>query len=210
MKTYIEEHSDATRVYPWLAGASSSIRCLCVVGEMLLFPEEIVQFKQISSEMFRNELTKKHELSTYRFYIVACVGNGFQSKRIFDYYKLWRLLERKEMLDGFTSRIEVPVQIDKEPYYVGIAEFGLEQLSRAIEMISDSPAMYTIICANHDRPLHCQELLTQVLDIGLTESGDVPVVEIVTTLAAQGYAVCTWGSSSEEQELQCFHTVAFL
>ncbi|MCY1691427.1 hypothetical protein OVA29_12605 [Exiguobacterium sp. SL14] len=107
MKTYIEEHSDATRVFPWLADASSSIRCLCVVGEMLLFPEEIVQFKQTSSEMFRNELRQKHELRTYRFYLVVCVGNGFQSKRIFDYYKLWRLLEREEMLDGFTSRIEV-------------------------------------------------------------------------------------------------------
>jgi len=210
MKTYIEEHSDATRIFPWLADASSSIRCLCVVGEMLLFPEDIVQFKQISSEMFRNELRQKHELSTYRFYLVVCAGNGFQSKRIFDYYKLWRLFERKEMLDGFTSRIEVPVQVGEEPYYVGIAEFGLEQLSRAIEMISDSPSRYTIICANHDRPLHCQELLTQVLDIGLTESGDVPVVEMVTTLTAQGYAVCTWGSSSEEQELQCFHTAAFL
>ncbi|WP_426273117.1 hypothetical protein [Exiguobacterium sp. R-17] len=210
MKTYIEEHSDATRVYPWLADASSSIRCLCVVGEMLLFPEEIVQFKQISSEMFRNELRQKHELSTYRFYLVVCAGNGFQSKRIFDYYKLWRLLEREEMLDGFTSRIEVPVQVGEEPYYVGIAEFGLEQLSTAIEMISDSPSRYTIICANHDRPLHCQELLTHVLDIGLTESGDVPVVEMVPTLTAQGYAVCTWGSSSEEQELQCFHTAAFL
>lgn len=210
MKTYIEEHSDATRVYPWLADTSSSIHCLCVVGEMLLFPEEIVQFKQISSGMFRNELTKKHELSTYRFYIVACVGNRFQSKRIFDYYKLWRLFERKEMLDGFTSRIEVPVQVGEESYYVGIAEFGLEQLSRAIEMISDSPSRYTIICANHDRPLHCQELLTQVLDIGLTESGSLPVVDMITTLTAQGYAVCTWGSSSEEQELQCFHTAAFL
>ncbi|MEK4647684.1 hypothetical protein MKY22_07100 [Exiguobacterium sp. FSL W8-0210] len=160
--------------------------------------------------MFRDELAKKHALSTYRFYVVVRVENKFHSKRIFDYYKLWRLLERKEMLDGFTSRIEVPVQVGEESYYVGIAKFGLEQLSRAIEMISDSPAMYTIICANHDRPLHCQELLTQVLDIGLTESGDVPVVEMVTTLAAQGYAVCTWGSSSEEQELQCFHTVAFL
>ncbi len=210
MKTYLEEHSDTTRVYPWLADASSSIRCLFVVGEMLLFPEDIVQFKQISSEMFRNELTQKHELSTYRFYVVVCVGNKFQSKRIFDYYKLWRLLEREETLDGFTSRMEVPVQVGKEPYYVGIAEFGLEQLSRAIEMISDSPAMYTIICANHDRPSHCQELLDQVLDIGLTESGGLPVVEMVTTLTAQGYAVCTWGSSSEEQELQCFHMAAFL
>ncbi len=80
----------------------------------------------------------------------------------------------------------------KEPYYVGIAEFGIEQLSTAIEMISDSPAMYTIICANHDRPSHCQELLDQVLEIGLTESGNLPVVEMVTTLTAQGYAVCTW------------------
>lgn len=210
MKTYIEEHSDATRIFPWLADASSSIRCLCVVGEMLLFPEEIVQFKQISSEMFRNELRQKHELSTYRFYLVVCAENGFQSKRIFDYYKLWRLLEREEMLDGFTSRIEVPVQVGKEAYYVGIAEFGIEQLTTAIEMISDSPAMYTIICGNHDRPSHCQELLDQVLDIGLTESGGLPVVEMVTTLTAQGYAVCTWGSSSEEQELQCFHTAAFL
>ncbi|WP_290787248.1 hypothetical protein [Exiguobacterium sp. UBA7533] len=210
MKTYIEEHSDATRIFPWLADASSSIRCLCVVGEMLLFPEEIVQFKQICSEMFRNELRQKHELSTYRFYLVVCAGNGFQSKRIFDYYKLWRLLEREEMLDGFTSRIEVPVQVGEEPYYVGIAEFGLEQLSRAIEMISNSHSMYTIVCANYARPSHCQELLDQVLDFGLTECGGLPVVEMVTTLTAQGYAVCTWGSSSEEQELQCFHMAAFL
>lgn len=210
MKTYLEEHSDATRIFPCLADASSSICCLCVVGEMLLFPEEIVQFKQISSEMFRNELTQKYALSTYRFYVVVCVGNEFQSKRIFEYYKLWRLLEQEEKLDGFTSRIEVPIQVGEEPYYVEIAEFGLEQLSRTIEMISDSPSRYTIICANHDRPLHCQELLTQVLDIGLTERGDVPVVEMVTTLTAQGYAVCTWGSSSEEQELQCFHTASFL
>ncbi len=107
-------------------------------------------------------------------------------------------------------RMEVPVQVGKEPYYVGIAEFGIEQLTTAIEMISDSPAMYTIICANHDRPSHCQELLDQVLDIGLTESGGLPVVEMVTTLTAQGYAICTWGSSSEEQELQCFYTAAFL
>lgn len=210
MKTYLEEHSDATRIFPWLADASSSIRCLCAVGEMLLFPEDIVQFKQISSEMFRDKLAKKHALSTYRFYVVVCVGNEFQSKRIFDYYKLWRLLEREEMLEGFISRIEVPVQVGKEPYYVGIAEFGIEQLTTAIEMISDSPAMYPIICANHDRPSHCQELLDQVLDIGLTESGGLPVVEMVTTLTAQGYAICTWGSSSEEQELQCFYTATFL
>ncbi len=210
MKTYLEEHIDATRIFPWLADASSLIRCLCVVGEMLLVPEDIVQFKQISSEMFRDELKQKHALSTYRFYVVVCVGNQFQSKRIFEYYKLWRLLEREEMLDGFTSRIEVPVQVGEEPYYVGIAEFGLEQLSRAIEMISDSPSRYTIICANHDRPSQCQELLDQVLDFGLTESGGLPVVEMVTTLTAQGYAVCTWGSSSEEQELQCFHMAAFL
>ncbi|WP_286946423.1 hypothetical protein [Exiguobacterium sp. UBA4551] len=210
MKTYFEEHSDATRIFPWLADASSSIRCLCVVGEMLLFPEDIVQFKQISSEMFRDELKQKHALSTYRFYVVVCVGNKFHSKRIFDYYKLWCLLEREETLDGFTSRMEVPVQVGKEPYYVGIAEFGIEQLTTAIEMISDSPAMYIIICANHDRPSHCQELLDQVLDIGLTESGGLPVVEMVTTLTAQGYAVCTWGSSSEEQELQCLYTAAFL
>ncbi|EZP61457.1 hypothetical protein [Exiguobacterium sp. RIT341] len=117
MKTYLEEHIDATRIFPWLADASSSIRCLCVVGEMLLVPEDIVQFKQISSEMFRDELKQKHALSTYRFYVVVCVGNQFQSKRIFEYYKLWRLLEREEMLDGFTSRIEVPVQVGKEAYY---------------------------------------------------------------------------------------------
>ncbi|WP_214722951.1 hypothetical protein [Exiguobacterium sp. s143] len=210
MKTYLEEHSDATSIFPWLADASSSIRCLCVVGEMLLFPEDIVAFKQISSEMFRDELKQKRALSTYRFYVVVCVGNEFQSKRIFDYYKLWRLLEREETLDGFTSRMEVPVQVGKEPYYVGIAEFGIKQLTTAVKMISDSPAMYTIICGNHDRPSHCQELLDQVLDIGLTESGNLPVVEMVTTLTAQGYAVCTWGSSSEEQELQCFYTAAFL
>jgi len=210
MKTYLEEHSDATRIFQWLADASSSIRCLCAVGEMLLFPEDIVQFKQISSEMFRDKLAKKHALSTYRFYVVVCVRNKFHSKRIFDYYKLWRLLEREEMLEGFISRIEVPVQVGKEPYYVGIAEFGIKQLTTAIEMISDSPAMYTIICANHDRPSHCQELLDQVLDNGLTESGGLPVVEMVTTLTAQGYAICTWVSSSEEQELQCFYTATFL
>lgn len=210
MKTYLEEYSDATRIFPWLADASSSIRCLCVVGEMLLFPEDIVQFKQISSEMFRDELKQKHALSTYRFYVVVCVGNEFQSKRIFDYYKLWRLLEREEMLEGFTSRMEVAVKVGKEPYYVWIAEFGIKQLTTAVEMISDSPAMYNIICGNHDRPPHCQELLDQVLDIGLTESGGLPVVEMVTTLTAQGYSICTWGSSSEEQELQCFYTAAFL
>lgn len=83
MKTYVEENSDATRIFPWLADASSSIRCLCVVGEMLLFPEDIIQFKQISSEMFRDELVKKHALGTYRFYVVILVGNEFQSKRIY-------------------------------------------------------------------------------------------------------------------------------
>ncbi|WP_214769492.1 hypothetical protein [Exiguobacterium sp. s133] len=83
MKTYVEEHSDATRIFPWLADASSSIRCLCVVGEMLLFPEDIIQFKQISSEMFHDELTQKHALGTYRFYVVILVGNEFQSKRIY-------------------------------------------------------------------------------------------------------------------------------
>lgn len=77
-------------------------------------------------------------------------------------------------------------------------------------MISDSPSMYTIICTNHDRPSYCQELLAQVHDIGLTESGSLPVTEIVRTFTARGYAVCTWGSSSEEQELQCFLTAAFL
>lgn len=80
MKTYLEEHSDATRIFPWLADASSSIRCLCVVGEMLLFPEDIVQFQQTSSEMFRDELKQKHALSTYRFYVVVCVGNKFIPK----------------------------------------------------------------------------------------------------------------------------------
>ncbi|WP_214855076.1 hypothetical protein [Exiguobacterium sp. s166] len=206
MKIYIEEHEDATHVYPWLSHTKSAIRCLCIVGEMLLFPEEIVQFKQKSSEMLRTELGQRHELDAFRFYLVTRVGNDFQSRRIFDYYKLWRLLEREEELRGFTSRMEIPVHIGEDPYYIGIAEFGIEQLPTAIALVSDDHSMYVISCAENNESSHCQKLLDQVLEIGLKEDGDLPIFEMVSTLTAKGYAVCTWGSSSEEQELQYFYS----
>ena len=76
--------------------------------------------------MLRTELGQRHELDAFRFYLVTRVGNDFQSRRIFDYYKLWRLLEREEELRGFTSRMEIPVHIGEDPYYIGIAEFGIE------------------------------------------------------------------------------------
>lgn len=209
MKVYIEEHEDATYVYPWLSNTKSAIRCLCIVGEMLLFPEEIVQFKQKSSEMLRNELGQRHELDALRFYLVTRVGNDFQSRRIFDYYKLWRVLEREEELRGFTSRMEVLVHIGEAPYYVGIAEFGIEQLPKAIALVGDDPSMYGIFCTEYDESSHCQKLLDQVLEIGLTEDGDLPIFEMVTTLTVKGYGVCTWGSSSEEQELQYFYSPQF-
>ncbi|OGX80661.1 hypothetical protein A6395_00540 [Exiguobacterium sp. SH31] len=214
MNVYFEEIKDVYSAFGWKGRELDShleddlrqISAFCIVGEMLLFPEEIEQFKIKCEELFKNHLTNELSHMRYKLYLIALKQNEYrQTEKIFHYYKLWKALENEMDCSGFTSRIEKLVWKNGEAFYVGISEFNADFLLPAIKLASGYSNHYGIVLINKSEDESSEQLMDKLLEEGINNHIQFDFSKLVPLLCRKHYSVCVWGSSSEEQQLSCFY-----
>lgn len=73
-----------------------------------------------------------------------------KNSKIEKYRKVWKALQTKWKLEGFNKGPEVEMETGGTTFYSSIAEFCLEKLPDAIEIVSSNPKRFTIIASKNN------------------------------------------------------------
>ncbi|MEM5672121.1 hypothetical protein AAHB54_13705 [Bacillus cereus] len=93
----------------------------------------------------------KHDLTNvYKFYLLAAIEIKDKNSKIEKYRKVWKALQTKWKLEGFNKGPEVEMETGGTTFYSSIAEFCLEKLPDAIEIVSSNPKRFTIIASKNN------------------------------------------------------------
>lgn len=70
-----------------------------------------------------------------KIYLCRVTGKGFETERVYHYYKLWRKLERKCDLKRYKLGKEYLIHVGDEDLYCGGAEIPPQELSSALKIV---------------------------------------------------------------------------
>ncbi len=216
MKHYLEEVNDIGMTFTWLSRNSNPLldnvlpqmKSFSVVGEMLFTPEEIDLFKKKCGEVFQKHFTKLFYTNEYSFILIGLAKNyEKRSEKIFNYFKVWKKLEKQIDIHGLTSRRDASKLVNNEVCYIGISEFDLDFLPTVIKIVSEDPSQYSILFKKKSNCYSNNQLMNILLEYGISDDFKLDFPNLVPLLCLNHYGVCVWKSASEEQELSCFYLV---
>lgn len=109
------------------------------------------------------------------------------------------------MYIGFTSRIEEPIVVNEEFGYIGVAEFDLNALPLAVEMMRSSSETGCIVFKEKRE----NEASEEIMQLALAHEFEIgPLLSfsnLIPALASHHYHTCLWKLYSTEEELCCFY-----
>lgn len=218
MKYYIEETKNAYESFWWLSDNLTPhwrknrppLESFSIVGDRLITYEDGILFKKTCDELLlRHFMTDKSE-ANYTFWWLSIIGDGSKrSERIVHYYKYWKELEKYYDVHGFTSRIEEPITVHEELGYIGVAEFNLNSLPLAVEMMRDFSKTSCILFKEKKESESSNESSKEIMQIALAHEFEIGSLfsfsNLIPTLASHHYNTCLWKFYSGEEELCCFY-----
>lgn len=70
-----------------------------------------------------------------KIYLCMVIKQGFETERIYHYYKLWRYLKQEFDLSGYNLGKEYLIRVGDEDLYCGGAEITPQELSSALKIV---------------------------------------------------------------------------
>ena len=214
MRYYVEETKNAYESFWWLSDHLAPqwrkirppLESFSIVGDRLFTYEDVLLFKKTCDDLLlRHFMTDKSE-ANYTFWWLGMIGNGSKrSERIVHYYKYWKELEKDYDVHGFTSRIEEPITMNEELGYIGVAEFDLNALPLAVEMMRSSSETGCIVFKEKRENEASEEIMQLALAHEFEMGPLFSFSNLIPTLASHHYHTCLWKFYSTEEELCCFY-----
>lgn len=215
MRYYLEETSDAYKSYTWLSdnlaphwrNSIPPIESFGIVGERLFTLSDINLFKKKCDDLLLRHFMKNHGEANYKFLLLGLESNeSKKSEKMFNYFKVWKELEKEFDLSNFTLRIEVPLQIDDELCYIGLSEFDLNSLPTVTEIMRKYPKTYCIIYKEVKSEDSTENLISILMENGFSKLPIIDFPNLIPTLALNHYSICLWKFYSIEEEVCCFYS----
>lgn len=214
MRYYIEKTKNAYESFWWLSDNLAPqwrknrppLESFSIVGDRLITYEDGLLFKTVCDELLlRHFMTDKSE-ANYTFWWLGIIGNeSKRSEKIVHHFKYWKELEKDYDVHGFTSRIEEPIVVHEELGYIGVAEFDLNVLPLAVEMMRGSSKTGCIVFKEKRE----NEASKEIMQIALAHEVELCSVfsfsNLIPALASRHYNTCLWKFYSTEEELCCFY-----
>lgn len=140
----------------------------------------------------------------YKLYVVVNVEIKDKNSRIEKHKKVWKLLQTKWQLDSFNKGAEVEMEVEGKFFFSSIADFRVENLSTALEIVSSNPKRYAIIASKKDEILS-EKLITNIFELAFNQDSkhmdEIDYFGLSIQLCSEGDVVFRWGDSSEEVEI---------
>mgnify|MGYP001388245156 CR=1 FL=1 len=137
----------------------------------------------------------------YKFYLIANVEILDRNSRIEKYKKVWKALQNKWSLNEFIKGEEIELLIGDNTVYSSIAEFNLENLSIALDIVANKPRMFTIISSNRSGLL-TEKSIQRTFNILFNETDkqlpSIDYLNLCLQYCSDEDIVLRWGDSSEE------------
>lgn len=216
MRYYIEQTKNAYESFWWLSDNLTPhwrknrppLESFSILGERLFTYEDVLLFKETCDDLLlRHFKTDKRE-ANYTFWWLGIIGNqSKRSEKIVHYYKYWKELEKYNDVHGFTSRIEAPIIVHEELGYIGVAEFDLNALPLAIEMMRNSSKTGCIVFKEKKENASSKEIMQLALAHEFEIGSVFSFSNLIPALASHHYHTCLWKFYSTEEELCCFYRV---
>ncbi|SFI91155.1 MULTISPECIES: hypothetical protein [unclassified Bacillus (in: firmicutes)] len=206
------EVEDAFSYYKWFSkdeaikrvGNLPNLNLFSVNGSMLFSPDEKNQFKEVCSTEIKQVFMKHDLTNVYKFYLLAAIELKDKSSKIEKYRKVWKTLQTKWQLEAFNKGSEVEMEVEGTTFYSSIAEFCLEKLPAAIEIVSSNPKRFTIIASKSSNML-TEENISRIFGKAFNEynqrKDEIDYFNLSIHLCPKGDIVFRWGDSLEEAEI---------
>ncbi|SFC82987.1 hypothetical protein SAMN04488168_11059 [Bacillus sp. 491mf] len=212
MKCWNEVKEDAFSYYKWFSkdeaikrvGNLPNLSVYSVNGSMLFSPDEKNQFKEVCGTEIK-QVCMKHDLTNvYKFYLLAAIEIKDTNSKIEKYRKVWKALQTKWKLEVFHKGPEVEMEVGGKTFYSSIAEFCLEKLPAAIEIVSSNSKRFTII-ASKSSDMLTEENIGGIFEKAFNEynqwKDEIDYFNLSIHLCPKGDIVFRWGDSLEEAEI---------
>ena len=215
MKCWTEMTTDAYSYFQWFSkdeaqksiGHVPKLSVFSMIASMTFTSEDRELFTRLCSELL-TKVTIEHEIiHGYRFYLFGVTETNNLGSKVFKYQKLWKRLEKDFTLEYFILGPEVQYVEDGRLGYAGIAEFGVDELHKAIQITSSDPQKFAIIGSkrqDYRTEAFIKSLLKSLLKkayIDADTKGEIDYFKLSLTSCPEGDLVFRWGDSSEEYEL---------
>ncbi|EEM02292.1 hypothetical protein [Bacillus pseudomycoides] len=212
MKCWNEVEEDAFSYYKWFSkdeaikrvGNLPNLSVFSVNGSMLFSPDEKKQFKEVCGTEIKQVFMKHNLTNVYKFYLLAAIEIKDKNSKIEKYRKVWKALQTKWQLEKFNKGSEVEMEVGGTTFYSSIAEFCLEELPAAIEIVSSNPKRFTIISSKNSDML-MEENISRIFRKAFNEynqwKDEIDYFNLSIHLCPKDDIVFRWGDSLEEAEI---------
>lgn len=212
MKNWNENERDAFSYFQWFnkeeacerVGKIPNLSVFSVNGSELFGSSDKTAFKDLCSSEIKRVFTNQEFSKSYKLFLFVNVEVKDKNSRIEKHRKVWKLLQAKWQLDGFNKGPEIEVEIDGKTFFSSIADFTLENLSTALEVVSSDPKRYAIIASKKDDFLS-DKAITDIFGIAFNQyrkhKDEIDYFGLSIYLCPEEDMVFRWGDSSEEAEI---------
>ena len=152
-------------------------------------------------DVIQQAFSQKELADNYKLYLLANVEVRDKSSRIEKYSKVWKKLQTEWQLEGFTKGPEVEVTLGENLLYSSIAQFSLDKIKVALELISKNSYKFTIISSSRNDIL-TEDSVRDIFNSAFKKSDlKYPVINycnLSLDLCSKADIVFRWGDSSED------------
>ncbi|EKQ53038.1 MULTISPECIES: hypothetical protein [unclassified Clostridium] len=212
MRIWSEEEKSVYSYFQWFnkdeayerIGRNVNLSVISINGSGLFTHNDRSAFINSCSGEIKKILEKYESIKNYKLYLFANVEIKNKNSRIERYKKVWKVLKSKWELEGFNSGSEIEIKSGEKAFFSSIAEFKVENLSTALEIVSSNPKVYSIIASKKEDVLS-NKTITSISEVAFNKKNkyvdEIDYFNLSIHLCQQGDMVFRWGESSEEAEI---------
>lgn len=187
-----------------IIGSIPNLSVFSVNSSMINGSNDKNNFLDVCSNEVAKVFSKDTLKNQYKLYLFANIEVKNKNSRIEKYKKVWKLLQSEWHLQEFRKGPEIEVNLGERIFYSSIAEFSLDNISTALEIIARNPQRYTIVATRKNNIL-TEEFVKKIFNISFERSKESQYATIdyfsLCLNIGEEDIVFRWGDSSEEAEL---------
>lgn len=222
MKHWTQFEKDAFLYFDWFYKSKATsiarnipkLSVFSINSSMMYSVNDKIDFLEICHKRLNEIFTSEEVVQAYKLYLFANIGVENPYSRVESYRKVWRTLQQKWGLEGFSLGPEIESETNQQIYFTSIAEFKFEGFLTALEIVASNPRKFAIFASKKEIAVD-EKSIRSHFNLAFKEQSDIAkdridYFSLSLNLCPQGFVIFRWGDSSEEAELDLIFCEDFL
>ncbi|MBU3174698.1 hypothetical protein LL033_23480 [Clostridium estertheticum] len=166
--------------------------------------DDKLKFINLSSRQINSLFGTNNLLEDYKFYIVVSKKIKDINSKVEFYKKIWKDIRKKWGIENFNLGVEIKVEAEGVSFFTSIAEFSIDNLSLALEIVSANPKLNTIIISKANDILtekYTEKLFHTLFNSEAQDSKEIDYYSFCAQCCNEGDIAVRWGTSFEDAEV---------